>query len=40
LEAIDMNRTINRPFELAGFAGGLTRAETTESDLAVRARAL
>ncbi|WP_027516244.1 hypothetical protein [Bradyrhizobium sp. WSM1417] len=31
---------IKRPFELAGFPGGLTRAEKTESDLAVRARAL
>lgn len=35
LEAIDMNRTIKRPIELAGFAGRLKRAETLETELAV-----
>lgn len=35
LEALDMNRTIKRPIELAGFAGRLNRAEKLETDLAV-----
>jgi hypothetical protein len=35
LEALDMNRTIKRPIELAGFAGRLIRAEKIETDLAV-----
>ncbi|BAR61795.1 hypothetical protein ACFLEY_21660 [Bradyrhizobium sp. YCK136] len=35
LEVIDMNRTIKRPIELAGFAGRLARAERQEADLAV-----
>nr|WP_143846007.1 hypothetical protein [Bradyrhizobium cosmicum]QDP27019.1 hypothetical protein FNV92_34915 [Bradyrhizobium cosmicum] len=35
LEAIDMNRTIKRAIELAGFAGRLNRAEKLENDLAV-----
>ncbi|TFV34558.1 hypothetical protein E4K66_30800 [Bradyrhizobium frederickii] len=35
LEAIDMNRSIGRPIELAGFAGRLARAEKTEAALAV-----
>jgi hypothetical protein len=34
LEAIDMNRTIKRPIELAGFAGRLARAEKLEVDMA------
>src|SRR5437899_2878752 len=35
LEAIDMNRSIKRPIELAGFAARLVRAEKAEADLAV-----
>lgn len=35
LEAIDMNRTIGRPIQLAGFAGRLARAEKIETALAV-----
>lgn len=35
LEAIDMNRTIGRPIQLAGFAGRLARAQKLETELAV-----
>jgi hypothetical protein len=35
LEAIDMNRSIGRPIQLAGFASRLARAEKVETELAV-----
>jgi hypothetical protein len=35
LEAIDMNRSIGRPIQLAGFASRLARAEKAETELAV-----